>query len=147
MLSVTLLFDLTLTRYLKTGLLQKKLESFILKYLFYIVVSTTLFLAFSPGHFTPSLMVNHDKVAHFCAFFVLSFGMKFSFPTYSIKRIFFIMAFLAMGIEVVQHFFTTRELSIIDFAASLAGIFVFLTMLKIIAKRYAGFGVTYKVSS
>ncbi len=118
-----------------------------MKYLFYIVVCTTLFLAFSPGHFTPSLMVNHDKVAHFCAFFVLTFGMKFSFPIYSIKRIFFIMAFLAMGIEVVQHFLTTRELSFIDFVAGLAGIVAYIAMLKIIAKRYVGFGMTSKVSS
>lgn len=107
-----------------------------MKYLFYIVVSTILFFAFSPGHFTPSVLGNHDKAAHFCAFFVLSFGMKFSFPTYPIKRIFIIMALLAMGIEIVQHYFTTRELSVVDFAAGLAGIFVYLVMLKIIVKMY-----------
>ena len=49
------------------------------------------------------------------------------------------MAFLAMGIEVVQHFFTTRELSFIDFVAGLAGIFAFIAMLKVVAKRYVGF--------
>ena len=73
--------------------------------------------------------------------------MKFSFPIYSIKRIFFIMAFLAMGIEVVQHFFTTRELSFIDFVAGLAGIFAFIAMLKVVAKRYVGFDEPSKVSS
>lgn len=118
-----------------------------MKYLFFIVVGTILFLAFSPGHFTPTLLGNHDKIMHFGAFFVLSFGMKFSFPTYPIKRIFFIMTLLAMGIEVVQHFLTTRELSIIDFAAGLAGIFVYFTLLKIVAKRYSGFDEPTKVSS
>ncbi len=57
------------------------------------------------------------------------------------------MAFLAMGIEVVQHFLTTRELSFIDFVAGLAGIVAYIAMLKIIAKRYVGFGMTSKVSS
>ena len=46
------------------------------------------------------------------------------------------MALLAMGIEVVQHYFTTRELSVVDFAAGLAGIFIYLAMLKIIIKTY-----------
>jgi len=109
-----------------------------LKYLFYTIIGLILFLAFTPGHFTPAMFSNHDKVAHFCAFFTLTFGMSFSFPTYRIKRIYIIMALLAMGIEVVQHFFTTREFSVFDFAAGMAGVFVYLTLLKqkIITKFY-----------
>jgi VanZ family protein len=104
------------------------------KYLFYSAISTILFFAFSPGQFTPEIVGTHDKLAHFCAFFVLSFGMNFSFPAYSIKRIFIVMVLLAAGIEVVQQYCPGRFVSVDDFSAGMAGVFVYLAILKIMTE-------------
>lgn len=117
-----------------------------MRYLFFIVVSAILFLAFSPGHFTPKIFFNHDKLAHFCAFFVLSIGMNFSFSAYSIRRLFVVMAFLAIGIEVIQYLFTSREFSIIDFAAGMVGVFTYLVLLKITVQLFSGFGKSFKTA-
>ncbi len=117
-----------------------------MRYLFFIVVSAILFFAFSPGHFTPTIFNNHDKLAHFCAFFILSLGMNFSFSTYSTRRLFVVMAFLAMGIEVVQYLFTSREFSIIDFAAGMVGVFTYLILLKITVQLFRGFGKNFKTA-
>ena len=118
-----------------------------MKYLFYSAVCTILFFAFSPGGFTPEIVNNHDKLAHFFAFFVLSFGMNFSFPAYSIKRVFTIMVLLAAGIEVVQHYCPGRYVSVNDFYAGMAGVFVYLTMLKIMTEMGNVFAESSNVSS
>jgi VanZ family protein len=116
------------------------------KSLFYIVVGVILFLAFSPSQFTPSIVGGHDKIAHFVAFFVLSFGMKISFTTYSFRRIFLMMALLAAGIEIFQYGFTSRQFSIADFGAGMAGVFIYLSMVRIITKGYSIFGQAYNAS-
>lgn len=121
-------------------------KTYLMKSLFYIVVGVILFLAFTPSKFTPSIVGGHDKIAHFVAFFVLSFGMKFSFSTYSFRRIFLMMALLAAGIEIFQYYFTNRQFSIMDFGAGMAGVFIYLSLLKIITKVYTVFYQASKAS-
>ena len=111
-----------------------------MKFLFFATVSTILFFAFSPGHFTPRIFHGHDKIAHIFAFFVLSFGMKVSFTTYSIRRIFLIMALLAGGIEVIQYLFANREVSAADFGAGMVGFFIYASMLKMATRTYVAIG-------
>ncbi|MCK5829822.1 MAG: hypothetical protein KAH20_05925 [Methylococcales bacterium] len=117
-----------------------------MKSLFYVVVGVMLFFAFLPGKFTPNIIGHHDKLAHFVAFFILSFGMKFSFSTYSFRRIFLIMAILAAGIEFFQYGFTSRQFSIVDFGAGMAGVFIYLSILRIITKIYTTFNQAYNSS-
>lgn len=99
-----------------------------------MVVSVIMFFAFSPGHFTPDIIGDHDKLAHFVAFFALAFGLNFSFPKYSARRTFLILVLVAAGIEIVQYYFTSRQLSFIDFVAGMTGIFAYLSALKIITR-------------
>lgn len=114
-----------------------------MKPLFYVVVGAILFLAFIPSKFTPSIVGGHDKIAHFVAFFVLSFGMKISFSTYSFRRIFLMMALLAAGIEIFQYGFTSRQFSVADFGAGMAGVFIYLSMDRTITKGYNVVGQAY----
>ncbi len=116
-----------------------------MKSLFFVTTSVVLYFAFSPAHFTPSFIGHHDKIAHFLAFFCLAFGLKFSFPTYSIKRTFFILVLLAAGIEIIQFYFTNRKLSIIDFSAGMAGVFFYLSMFKITTRIYNNFAQVSKI--
>ena len=107
-----------------------------MKYLFYIFVGVTLFFSLSVGNMTPAIVVNHDKIAHFVAFFVLSFFMNISFPTQTIKNLIVIMILIAVGIEFAQYYFANRELSVIDLGASVAGIIGYVIMLKFIGRMY-----------
>ncbi len=117
-----------------------------MKPLFYATTSVILFFAFSPGHFTPSIVGHHDKIAHFVAFFCLASGLLFSFPSCSIKRTFFILALLAAGIEIIQFYFTSRHFSMIDFGAGIAGVFFYLSIFKITSQIYTRFGEVSKDS-
>lgn len=107
-----------------------------MKYLFFVLVGVTLFFSLSVGQITPAIVVNHGKFAHFLVFLVLSFCMNISFPTHTIKDLIVGMISLALGIEFVQYLFANRELSVIDIGASMAGIFVYVTMLKVMVKKY-----------
>ena len=107
-----------------------------MKYIFFILVGVTLFFSFSAGPITPAIVVNHDKVAHFVVFFVLSFCMNISFSKDTIKNLILVMILLAIGIECVQYLFTNRELSILDLWASLAGIFVYVMIWKMMDRQY-----------
>lgn len=117
-----------------------------MKSLFFVTTSIILFFAFSPAHFTPNIVGVHDKVAHFVAFFCLTLGLKFSFPLCSIKRTFLILVLLAAGIEIIQFYFTNRQLSILDFGAGMAGIFFYLSILKIITTIYNNFAEVSKIA-
>ena len=116
-----------------------------MKYLFFVLVGVTLFFSLSTWHITPAIVVNHDKFAHFLVFLVLSFCMNISFPRHTIKDLIVVMILLAVGIEFVQYLFTNRELSVIDLGASMAGIFVCVTMLKIMVKKYKIVGKTFSI--
>ncbi len=107
-----------------------------MKYLFYLLVGVTLFFSLSAAHITPAIIVNHDKFAHFVVFFVLSFCMNLAFPTHAIKDLTVVMISLAVGIELFQYLFAHRELSVVDLGASVAGIFVYLIISKIIGRKY-----------
>ena len=107
-----------------------------MKYLFFVLVGVTLFFSLSTWHITPAIVVNHDKFAHFLVFLMLSFCMNISFPTHTIKDLIVGMILLALGIEFVQYLFANRELSVIDIGASMAGIFAYVTMLKVMVKKY-----------
>ena len=116
-----------------------------MKYLFFVLVGVTLFFSLSVGQITPAIVVNHDKFAHFVVFLVLSFCMNISFPRHTIKDLIVVMILLAVGIEFVQYLFTNRELSVIDLGASMAGIFVCVTMLKIMVKKVKIVGKTFSI--
>ncbi len=99
-----------------------------MRVLFYVLVGVTLFFSLSVGRIIPAIVVNHDKFAHFVVFFVLSFCMNISFPKYPIKNLVVIMGSLALGIELLQYLLSSRDSSIGDLGASMAGIFVYLML-------------------
>lgn len=116
-----------------------------MKYLFFVLVGITLFFSLSAGQITPAIVVNHDKLFHFIVFFALSFFMNISFPTYKIKKIVVVMILLAVGIEFAQYYFANRELSVIDFAASIMGIIVYVSIVKIMCRKYKTARKTFNV--
>ena len=105
------------------------------RFVFLVLVLVTLFFSFSPGSVSPAFVVNNDKLAHFVVFFGLTFWLKFSFPGFFARKLFFIMAFLAASIEVFQYLFAGRELSFFDFGAGVLGVFVYLVVLRICGWR------------
>ncbi|MCF6204488.1 MAG: VanZ family protein [Methylococcaceae bacterium] len=117
-----------------------------MKSLFFVTTSIILFFAFSPANYTPSIVGAHDKVAHFVAFFCLALGLNFSFPLCSIKRAFLILVLLAAGIEIIQFYFTNRQLSILDFSAGLAGVLFYLSMYKIINRINTNLAIVSKIA-
>ena len=56
------------------------------------------------------------------------------------------MILLAAGIEVFQYLFADRELSVLDFMASLAGIFVYVMLLKLIDRQYKIIEINLNIS-
>lgn len=124
---------------------RKNRSNRMMRSLFFGVVVVILFLAFVPSQFDPDLARGHDKIAHFVAFFVLSFSMKVSFSSHTFRRIFLIMALLAAGIEIFQYCFTSRQFSVTDFGAGMAGVFVYLSILRIVRKLYSIFRPASKV--
>ena len=105
------------------------------RFVFLVLVVVTLFFSFSPGSVSPAFVVNNDKLAHFVVFFGLTFWLKFSFPGFLARKLFFIMVLLAASIEVFQYLFANREFSFFDFGAGGLGVFVYLVVLRICGWR------------
>lgn len=78
--------------------------------------------------------LSYDKANHIIAFFVLAFLLDYSYPQnihpqitfFKVKMV--ILLAYAIFIEVVQYFLPYRTFSVIDIAADLAGILIYLTL-------------------
>ena len=56
------------------------------------------------------------------------------------------MALLAAGIEIFQYGFTSRQFSVADFGAGMAGVLIYLSMARMITKGYSAFSQVYNAS-
>lgn len=90
------------------------------------------FLAFGPlpnGGKGGSYTQISDKLDHVLAFFVMAFFLGRGFVSSGSPYLKFLpLAFYGLVIEVVQWFLPTREFSLLDVAADVAGILLYLVI-------------------
>jgi len=97
-----------------------------------------LFLAFTPGHYMPSVLTGQDKLNHVIAFFLLTLLSRYAFPAIKSYTLFIYLTLLAIGIEVVQKLFTCRQFSMIDAAVGIVAVLLGLLLYTFI-RRLKGF--------
>ncbi len=116
-----------------------------MKYLFVLSLITISIFAFSPGQYTPAIIVNHDKAAHALAFFILSFLVHCSFRIIPIYKIMMLTITIGLAIELIQFLFTSRGFSLEDLMYDIVGvsiyvmIYFFIQLLQSSKKRYRDF--------
>lgn len=102
------------------------------RFLFAAILLSILFFAFTPGHYMPSVFTGQDKLNHIVAFFLLTLLGKYAFSTIKSYTLFVYLTLLAIGIEIVQKLFTSREFSMVDAAVGIISILLGLLVHAII---------------
>ena len=99
------------------------LEPVVRRTLFWLLVCIVLVLSVTPAVGIQTSFSFSDKVAHFAAFFVLSFlfllAYRFSNPI--LTSLLFLSLF-GLGIEVIQYFLPYRSFNLFDFVADILGV-------------------------
>lgn len=99
-----------------------------------ILLSLTLFFALASSRYTPAIVVNHDKLAHFLVFLLLTGSLHRAFPKQSLFPLMSILTILALAIEFAQYYWVGRELSMVDFSASVAGVLLYSSVRMVVVK-------------
>ncbi len=90
-----------------------------------LVVGGILFFAFSPGHWTPAWIVNHDKFVHLAVFFLLSIFLSYVFSWLTLSLHFVLLFLFAVLIEAIQYSLFSRGFSVEDILFGLVGVLFF----------------------
>ncbi len=88
------------------------------------------YLAFTPNVY-PDIASMNDKVNHLAAFICLAFLVDYSFPKAHFGwSKWLALLFYGILIEGIQHYLPYRDLSLMDLAADMTGVFVYYVLMQ-----------------
>lgn len=99
-----------------------------MKYIFIVSLLIVFVFAFSPGKYTPAYIVDHDKIAHAMAFFMLSFFLHRTFPIWKMQTVMLLMFLFGLTLEMVQFLFTSRGFSLKDLMYDVVGMIIYMSV-------------------
>ena len=98
-----------------------------------ICITTISFLAFAP--LTGPELPSNDKVNHMIAFLVLAWLAEGAYPGRSLaKTRWGLLVFYGLLIEAVQHHLPYRDFSMLDFAADVSGILLYILLAYLVTR-------------
>ena len=97
-----------------------------MKFLLFGMIASVLFFAFIPGPLLPSIVIDHDKMAHAFAFSALALMVRYTYAALSLVRLVLFLGALGALIEVVQYPLLDRSFSVLDFCCDIIGIALFI---------------------